>query len=113
KMKTSQSAIARIETGRENVTADTLERLIGALHGRFYVSIHPQECHVPTMMPWWEWLAADHRQYFMAQSHQPKAALSAWYAGANIFTPGRFLENRNNTTQPYTGYVNEHTGTRL
>ena len=53
-MGTSQSAVARIENGLENLTADTLERLIKAMNGRFYVSIHPKEFALPKAQPWWE-----------------------------------------------------------
>lgn len=53
-MCTSQSAIARIETGQENITLDTLRRLVVALKGRFYVSIPPQECAREQMRSWWE-----------------------------------------------------------
>jgi DNA-binding Xre family transcriptional regulator len=55
---TSQSAIARIESGQENITADTLERLAMGLDGRFYVSIHPPECAPLQGRPWWETIAA-------------------------------------------------------
>lgn len=51
---TSQSAVARAESGQENITADTLERFVIALGGRFYVSIPPQE-HAPQRRHiWWE-----------------------------------------------------------
>jgi len=40
---TSQSAIARIEAGEENITLDTLGRLVGALKGRLSISIPPRE----------------------------------------------------------------------
>jgi transcriptional regulator with XRE-family HTH domain len=53
-MGSSQSAVARIESGEENVTADTLERHIKALKGRFSVSIAPQEMPLPRWKPWWE-----------------------------------------------------------
>ena len=51
---TSQSAIARIESGQENITMDTLGRLIVALKGRFHVSIPPRESAPPPVRPWWE-----------------------------------------------------------
>jgi transcriptional regulator with XRE-family HTH domain len=51
---TSQSAIARIESGQENITMDTLERLVMGLDGRFWVSIHPPEYAPPQVWPWWE-----------------------------------------------------------
>jgi transcriptional regulator with XRE-family HTH domain len=57
-MKTSQSAVARIEGAEENFSADTVERAVTALHGCFAVSIHPAEMYFPTMPAWWE-LAAD------------------------------------------------------
>lgn len=54
-MGTSQSAIARIESGQENITLDTLRRLVAALKGRFFVSIPPQECCTTRQIsPWWE-----------------------------------------------------------
>ncbi len=53
-MGTSQSAIARIESGQENITLDTLRRLVVALRGRFYVSIPPQESAPRQIRPWWE-----------------------------------------------------------
>jgi transcriptional regulator with XRE-family HTH domain len=53
-MGSSQSAIARIESAQENITLDTLGRVIAALKGRFYVSIQPQECAVMPDNPWWE-----------------------------------------------------------
>src|ERR1035438_3364397 len=51
---TSQSAIARIESGQENITLDTLERIVNGLDGRFFVSIHPAEYAPPQVRPWWE-----------------------------------------------------------
>ncbi len=48
KMHTSQSAVARMEGGEENFSADTVERAITALDGRFSVSISPKEMHFPS-----------------------------------------------------------------
>jgi transcriptional regulator with XRE-family HTH domain len=56
---TSQSAIARIESAQENITLDTLQRLIRALDGRFYVSIQPQELPYRQELPWWESLSIE------------------------------------------------------
>jgi transcriptional regulator with XRE-family HTH domain len=53
-MNTSQSAIARIESGQENITLDTIQRLVGALGGRFEVSIYPRELSPRQRTPWWE-----------------------------------------------------------
>jgi transcriptional regulator with XRE-family HTH domain len=53
-MNTSQSAIARIESAQENITLDTLQRLVGALEGRFEVTIYPQEDAVKLTHPWWK-----------------------------------------------------------
>ena len=50
----SQPAVARIESGDENITLDTLERIIRALNGRFSVSVAPAEMHFPRFQPWWE-----------------------------------------------------------
>lgn len=51
---TSQSAIARMENGHENITLDTLQRLVDAMDGRFSVSLAPQELVAPYSKPWWE-----------------------------------------------------------
>ena len=51
---TSQSAIARIENGHENITVDTLQRIVAALDGRFYISISPKELPDVPKHPWWE-----------------------------------------------------------
>jgi helix-turn-helix protein len=53
-MGTSQSAIARIEAGEENITLGTLERIIKALNGRLAVSIQPAELPFIRSAPWWE-----------------------------------------------------------
>jgi transcriptional regulator with XRE-family HTH domain len=50
----SQSAIARIESGQENITLDTLQRLIVALRARFHVSISPEEHSSRQTHPWWK-----------------------------------------------------------
>lgn len=42
-MHTSQSAIARMEGGSENVTLDTLQRIAVALRGRLHIVIQPEE----------------------------------------------------------------------
>jgi hypothetical protein len=61
---TSQSAIARIESGQENITLDTLERYVVGLDGRLYISIHPPECAPPHARPWWESLGSSvHRPW--------------------------------------------------
>lgn len=53
---TSQSAIARIETAQENITLDTLKRIIVALDGRFFISIPPSEVAAQKAQPqpWWD-----------------------------------------------------------
>lgn len=53
-MGTSQSAIARIESAQENITLDTLRRLVVALRGRIHISIPPQEYSLQQKRPWWE-----------------------------------------------------------
>lgn len=52
-MGTSQSKIARIESAEENITRDTLERLVRSLGGRVFLSISPSELNVPKPLPWW------------------------------------------------------------
>jgi transcriptional regulator with XRE-family HTH domain len=51
---TSQSAIARIESGQENITLETFRKLVTALRGRFYVSVPPEEYPPVLRRPWWE-----------------------------------------------------------
>lgn len=51
---TSQSAVARTESGQENITMDTLERYMTRLRGRLHVSIVPQEYASYPICPWWE-----------------------------------------------------------
>ena len=53
-MGTSQSAIARIESAQENITLETLQRMVVAMKGRFYVSIEPQEYEHRSIRPWWD-----------------------------------------------------------
>lgn len=58
-MGTSQSAIARIESGSENITLDTLQRIIEALKGRLQISIPPREFVQGITKPWWDGSHAD------------------------------------------------------
>jgi hypothetical protein len=53
-MGTSQSKIARIESGDENITIGTLMRLVGALGGRIRFGIEPKEAMLPRVPNWWE-----------------------------------------------------------
>ena len=52
-MGTSQSAVARIEGEEENITLNTLSRMVEALEGRFSISISPAEVDLK-LMNWWE-----------------------------------------------------------
>lgn len=54
KVGTSQSAIARIESGEENATETTVERIINALDGRLRVSIAPAEYPAGALNIWWK-----------------------------------------------------------
>jgi len=56
-MGTSQSKVARIEGGDENITLRTLRRLAGSLRGRIRISIEPAEVCLPRLDPWWEMVA--------------------------------------------------------
>lgn len=51
---TSQSAIARIESAQENITLDTLQRIVTALRGRFSITVPPEECAAKPIAAWWE-----------------------------------------------------------
>ena len=53
-MGTSQSAVARIEGGDENITLRTLKRLVVALDGRLRFAIEPKEAGLPRWPAWWE-----------------------------------------------------------
>jgi DNA-binding XRE family transcriptional regulator len=52
-MGTSQSAVARIEGGDENITLRTLRRLAEALAGRIRFAIEPAEAASPQWPAWW------------------------------------------------------------
>ena len=52
-MGTSQPALARIERADENITVNTLQRLITALKGRLRLAIYPAELHVPEVPQFW------------------------------------------------------------
>ena len=54
RMGTSQSAVARIEGGDENITLTTLGRLVRALHGRLRFSVEPEELRFPKWPEWYE-----------------------------------------------------------
>ena len=43
-----------MEAGDDNITVETIERLVIALEGRFDVSISPREMHFPRWHAWWE-----------------------------------------------------------
>lgn len=55
-IKSSQSAIARIEGGDENITLDTVERIVVALNGRLQIAIPPAELSSSRRSSWWELL---------------------------------------------------------
>lgn len=52
RMGTSQSKIARIEGAQENVTVDTIGRLLEALEGRLRVFLEPAELQFPEWPSW-------------------------------------------------------------
>lgn len=52
RMGTSQSKVARIEGGRENVTLETVERLVEALGARCRLLLEPAELHLPEWPDW-------------------------------------------------------------
>jgi transcriptional regulator with XRE-family HTH domain len=68
KAGTSQSAIARIESGEENATETTVERLVNALDGRLRVSIAPAEYPAAPPHIWWK----------SASSRPETASASKW-----------------------------------
>ena len=53
-MGSSQSAVARIEGGDENITLSTLKRLVIALKGRLFLSFPPEELATDSQRRWWE-----------------------------------------------------------
>jgi hypothetical protein len=58
-MKTSQSAVARIEGGDENVTLGTVRRLAEALKGRIRFAIEPEELSFPGWPGnWWDFVGS-------------------------------------------------------
>jgi hypothetical protein len=52
-MRTSQSAVARIEGGDGNITLNTLQRLADALHGRLSFALRPAEASRLHFPAWW------------------------------------------------------------
>jgi len=84
---TSQSAIARIESGEENITLETLERIVTALDGWFFVLIPPRESAPKHLVPWWE------TNYSSAHSWK--------YCGSVSF-------RNNQTEQMLVGFEREH-----
>lgn len=58
-MGTSQSKVARIEGGDENITLKTLKRIAAALKGRLRLAIEPQEILFPRMPDWWDAISLD------------------------------------------------------
>jgi transcriptional regulator with XRE-family HTH domain len=53
-MGTSQSHIARIEGGDDNITLRTLKRLATALGGRIRFALEPKELAFPRLPAWWD-----------------------------------------------------------
>jgi hypothetical protein len=53
-MNTSQPLVAKLESGEENFTAETAQKAIEALNGRFDVSISPAEMNIEPRIPWWK-----------------------------------------------------------
>jgi len=58
-MKTSQSKVARIEGGDDNITLKTLVKVVNALKGRLRLSIEPKELHLPRFPQWWDMVGAN------------------------------------------------------
>jgi transcriptional regulator with XRE-family HTH domain len=91
-MGTSQSALARIESGQENITLQTLGRLISALHGRLQLSIQPAELPVHTQRSWWELYETRH----VSTGWVLQGALSGQTATSDLLILG--LERQRNQT---------------
>lgn len=53
-VRTSQSKIARIEGGDENITLNTLRRLAAALGGRIRFALEPAEVAFLSLPEWWD-----------------------------------------------------------
>lgn len=53
-MGTSQSKVARIESGDENITIRSLKRLVSALGGRIRFGFEPKEVRLPHVPNWWD-----------------------------------------------------------
>ena len=88
-MGTSQSAVARIEGGDENITLRTLRRLVVALRGRLRVTIEPEEAELPSWPPWWETIGSPAATtltrwvFHQAVTHQEGTqlqVLAGWYS---------------------------------
>jgi transcriptional regulator with XRE-family HTH domain len=51
---TSQPAIARIESGEENITLGTMKKWVTQLRGRFYIATPPEELKFDRPESWWK-----------------------------------------------------------
>ena len=89
---TSQPAIAKIEAGEANVTADTVERIVGFLRGRFFVRIQPEEFGFQRRTPWWEGKLVTHTDWSLF--------LVAHQASTPTDNTERFLFGVERTTTP-------------
>lgn len=76
-MGSSQSALARIEGASDNITIDTLERLVEALDGRLQISISPQELQISAPAPWWIERPVNANGWDWAQSSRTEDSLQA------------------------------------
>ncbi len=88
---TSQPALAKIEAGEANVTANTVERIVGFLRGRFFVRIQPEEFGFQPRTPWWQGklkAQTDWSVFFIAhQASTPSNSTERMVIGMQRTTP--------------------------
>lgn len=97
KAGTSQSKIARIEAGEENITLDTVERLVNAMEGRFIVSTPPVNRLVPHgVTEWWNYPTRAQDMWYLrsAFGKQDSAGrhVVMWLSQPHTLTPLEFIE---------------------
>jgi transcriptional regulator with XRE-family HTH domain len=97
-MGTSQSAIARIESGDENITLHTLKRLAFALDGRIRFSIEPKEANLPRLPAWWDMIqsgiSTEHRWVLVRAGATGEAHAQHLLAGWSNLTASSTNENK-------------------
>ena len=75
----SQPQIARIESGEENITWDSTERLVNAMNGRLIVAIPPADHPFPKIRTnWWQSTSSGWKPILTAVHKDRALAIVFW-----------------------------------